>query len=51
MGQAVKVGVANVNQERKEIDLYLADERKKQTAESKKKGKGKKTYRKRRRRR
>ncbi|RLI45501.1 hypothetical protein DRO61_10475, partial [Candidatus Bathyarchaeota archaeon] len=47
MGIAVKVGVANVNQERKEIDLYLIEERKKQTAESKKKAKGRKSHKKR----
>lgn len=47
MGHAVKVGVANVNQERKEIDLYLIEERKKQTAGSEKKAKGRKSYKKR----
>ena len=46
MGHAVKVGVANVNQERKEIDLYLIEERKKQTAGSKKKAKGRKSHKK-----
>jgi ribonuclease R len=40
MGQAVKVGVANVNRERKEIDLYLVNEKKKRTAESKEKTTG-----------
>ena len=47
MGHAVKVGVANVNQERKEIDLYLIAERKKQTAGSEKKAKGRKSHKKR----
>lgn len=47
MGDAVKVGVANVNQERQEIDLYLLEERKKQTAGSKKKAKRRKPYKKR----
>ena len=51
MGQAVKVGVANVNQERKEIDLYLVNKRKKQTAGSKKKITVRKPQRKRQRRR
>jgi ribonuclease R len=44
MGHAVKVGVAKVNQERKEIDLYLIEERKKQKAGSKKKAKARKSY-------
>ena len=47
MGNAVKVGVANVNQERKEIDLYLIEEREKQTAGPEKKIKGRKSYKKR----
>jgi ribonuclease R len=46
MGQAVKVGVANVNREQKEIDLYLVNERKKQTAGSKKKITGQRSQRK-----
>ena len=45
MGHAVRVGVANVNQERKEIDLYLIEERKKQTAGSGKKTKRRKSRR------
>jgi ribonuclease R len=46
MGDAVKVGVATVNQERKEIDLYLIEEGKKANAGSKKKVRGKKPFRK-----
>ena len=46
MGDAVKVGVATVNQERKEIDLYLIEEGKKANAGSKKKVRGKKPLRK-----
>jgi len=47
MGDAVKVGVATVNQERKEIDLYLIQERKKAEAGSAKKPRGKKPQRRR----
>jgi len=43
MGHAVRVGVANVNLERKEIDLYLIEERKKQLAGSRKKTKRRKS--------
>ena len=50
MGDAVKVGVATVNQERKEIDLYLIEEGKKANAGSKKKVRGKKPLKKGRRR-
>jgi ribonuclease R len=45
MGHAVRVGVANVNLERKEIDLYLIEERKKQLAGSRKKTKRRKSRR------
>ena len=43
MGHAVRVGVANVNLERKEIDLYLIEERKKQLTGSRKKTKRRKS--------
>jgi ribonuclease R len=47
MGDAVKVAIATVNQERKEIDLYLIQERKKAEAGSAKKPRGKKPQRRR----
>jgi len=47
MGDAVKVGVANVNLEQKEINFYLIEARKKQTPGLEKKVKGKKPYKKR----
>jgi ribonuclease R len=51
MGNAVTVSVATVNQERKEIDLHLIEERKNAEAGSGKKARGKKPQRRRQRRR
>jgi ribonuclease R len=51
MGDAVKVSVASVSQERKEIDFSLTEKRKTRIAGPEKKAKGRKRYTKRQRKR